>query len=141
MKHTIFDNETTAGTEPESERAKSSECEEKLERLEANDSQFDKDSKSNISTISTPQRTQSCVAVRCGTSWVMEFRHGGVPPFALRNFPSLVRNFTSNPEVTGSHSMQRSLFSDDDALVLVCTTFLPVKPNKKGSSEAVRYLL
>ena len=58
MKHTIFDNETNAGAEPASERANSSECEE----------QFDKDSKSNISTVSTPQRTQSCVAVRCGTS-------------------------------------------------------------------------
>jgi hypothetical protein len=28
-------------------------------------------------TTSTSQSTQSCVAVRCGTSWVTEFGHGG----------------------------------------------------------------
>lgn len=47
-----------------------------------------------IWSTSTFHKIHSCVADRCGISCVIEFLHGGNPPFALRKCPYLDLNLT-----------------------------------------------
>lgn len=61
--------------------------------------------------------------------------HGGVPPLARRNLPPFALIFTWKPSLMGCHSVEASILD----FGRVWTTFLPVKPSKKASSEAVRY--
>jgi len=88
-----------------------------------------------ISRTSTSQRTQSCVEVLWGTSWVTEFLQGGNPPLALKKFPYRVLSFIRPPSLTGSHSTDES-----SRLGRVWRTLRPVMPKRKGWLEAVRYL-
>lgn len=73
------------------------------------------DSASSLTTwiwrTSTLHMIQSCVTVRLGISWVIEFLHGGTPLFALRYCPYRLLNRTCIPSSDiGSHSADESNF-------------------------------
>lgn len=64
---------------------------------------------------------------------MIEFRYGGMPPFARKNLSPFVLSFTYVPALTGSHSSDESAFE-----AWLCCTFFPVAPSRNAKSDAER---
>lgn len=90
---------------------------------------------SHFSTTTTSQSNLLRVLGRWGISCVIEFLHGGRPPWGRKKLPQNDLSLTCIPSLRGSHSVAGSRNSG-----AVWTTFLPVTPGRNGELDAVRYV-